>query len=135
MWGSKITRELILQKISLLAMLGPIREGERENRLISDPGQGRSMTVEQEAEIVSNLSFLSYRRKDPQTVTAICIEEDEDGQGMIVRMTVNGGAIAYVKDGLGRICAVLEQASRCGMERSGELDRIALLIPDRTARK
>ena len=135
MWGSKITRELMLPKISLLAMLGPIKEGERENGLISDLGQERSMTVEQEAEIVSNLSFLSYRRKDPQTVTAICVEEDEDRQGLIVRMTVNGGAIAYVEDGLGQICAVLEQASRRGTARSGGLYRMVLLIPDRKARK
>ena len=133
MWGSKITRELMLPKISLLAMLGPIKEGERENGLISDLGQERSMTVEQGAEIVSNLSFLSYRRKDPQTVTAICVEEDEDRQGLIVRMTVNGGAIAYVEDGLGQICAVLEQASRRGTARSSGLYRIALLIPDRKA--
>ena len=114
MWGSKITREHILQKISLLAMLGPIREGEREHNLISNPSQERSITIEQEAEIISNLSFLSYRRKDPQTVTAICIEEDKDLQGMIVRMAVSGGAIAYVEDGLGQICAILEQASQRG---------------------
>ena len=59
-------------------MLGPVREGERENDLISNPSQERSITIEQEAEIISNLSFLSYRRKDPQTVTAICIEKDKD---------------------------------------------------------
>lgn len=114
MWGSKITRERMLQKISLLAMLGPIREGEKEHDLISDPGRERSMTIEQEAEIIGNLSFLSYRRKDPQTVTAICIEEDKDRRGMIVRMAVSGGAIVYVEDGLGQICAILEQASRRG---------------------
>ena len=118
MWGSKITRERMLQKISLLAILGPIREGEKEHDLISDPDRERSMTIEQEAEIVGNLSFLSYRRKDPQTVTAICIEEDKDRRGMTVRMTVSGGAIAYVKDGLRQICTVLEQASRRGKAHS-----------------
>ncbi len=95
-------------------MLGPIREGEREHNLISDPGQERSMTVEQEAEIVGNLSFLSYRRKDPHAVTAICIEEDKDRRGVIVRVAVSGGAIAYVEDELRQICAILEQASRRG---------------------
>ena len=104
----------MLQKISLLAILGPIREGEKEHNLITNPGQERSMTIEQEAEIVSNLSFLSYRRKDPQTVTAICIEEDKDHQGMIVRVAFSGGATAYAEDGLGQICAILERASRRG---------------------
>ena len=29
-------------------------------------------------------------------------------------MAVSGGAIAYIEDGLGQICAILEQASRRG---------------------
>ena len=44
-WGSKVTREHMLQKISLLAMLGPIREGEKEHNLITNPGQECSMTA------------------------------------------------------------------------------------------
>ena len=135
MWGSKVTREHLLQKISLLAILGPIREGEREHNLISSPGQERSVTIEQEAEIISNLSFLSYRRKDPQTVTAICIEEDEDRQGMIVRMAVSGGAIAYVEDGLRQICGILEEASRRGKGAPNKSECINSLTSEREARK
>ena len=51
----------MLQKISLLAMLGTIREGETEHKLFSNAARERSINVEQEAEIVSNLSFLSCR--------------------------------------------------------------------------
>ena len=112
MWGSELTRERMLQKISLLAILGPVREGQREHELISNPYQERSITVQQEAEITSNLTFLSYRRKDSQAVTAIGIEEDGDGQGMTVRVAVNGGALAHTTDGLRQICTALEQASR-----------------------
>jgi hypothetical protein len=34
MWGSTVTRENILQKITLLAMLGGVREGIKEHELI-----------------------------------------------------------------------------------------------------
>jgi hypothetical protein len=99
-WGSTATRNLLLQKNSLLAILGPIREGHKEHSLNSKPEQGRSLTVEQEGEIVQNLSFLSCCRKDPHTVTAIYIEEDEDGQGVVVRLAVSGDTISHIEEWL-----------------------------------
>ena len=102
MWGSIVTREGLLQKISLLALLGPVREGETEHKLDSRLSPKKSMTIEQEAEVVSNLAFLSYRRKDSQAVSAVCIEEDDDNQGMTVRTAVNGGAAAHTSDGLSK---------------------------------
>jgi len=66
MWKTSVTRELMLQKISLIAMLGPLRIGAKENNLTSSHDPRRCLTVDQEAEIVRNLSFLCYRRKDPK---------------------------------------------------------------------
>jgi len=112
MWGGHIRREALLQKISLLAMLGGVREGPREHPLTSTPGQERTLTVEQEAEIAGNLAFLSRRRKDSLSVAAIGIEEDEDGQGMVVRLCINGGILSRIEDGVKEMCAMLEQISR-----------------------
>lgn len=112
MWGTSVSRELLLQKISLIAMLGPLKIGPMENPLTSSPGQQRRLSVEQEAEIVRHLSFLCYRRKDSQSVAAVCIEEVLAGKGLIVRLAVSGTATLYTKEGLRRICALLEQFSR-----------------------
>lgn len=114
MWGSHVSRELLLQKITLLSILGPVRKGPKEYTLTSSPNQERKLSVDQEAEIVRNLSFLCCRRKDPLSVTAVCIEEVQDGQGLIVRMAVSGDVTIHAETGLKHICSVLEQASRCG---------------------
>lgn len=114
MWGSSVSRELLLQKISLIAMLGPLRIGPQENPLTSSADQQRRLSVEQEAEIVRHLSFLCYRRKDPQSVPAICIEEVLAGKGRMVRLAVSGTATLYAEEGLRQICVLLEQFARCG---------------------
>ena len=59
-------------------------------------------------------------------MTAICIEEDEDRQGMIVRMAVSGSAIAYAENGLRQICAILEAASQRGKGALDESERIPI---------
>ena len=76
------------------------------------PTRSYSLTIEQEAEIACNLAFLSRRRHDPQSVAAIGIEEDEDGQGMVIRLSVNGSMLTGVEEGLKDICRMLEQVSR-----------------------
>lgn len=104
----------MLQKISFIAMLGPLRIGAKENNLTSSNDPRRFLTIDQEAEIVRNLSFLCYRRKDPQAVNAICVEEIPAGKGLVVRLTVSGTATLYAEEGLRQICALLEQFSRSG---------------------
>jgi hypothetical protein len=111
-WGSGISREQLLQKISLLAMLGGVREGLREHVLVSASSSKHILTVEQEAEIANNLAFLSRRRHDPRSVAAVAIEENEDGQGMTVRLCVNGETTLGVEEGLKEICRTLEQISQ-----------------------
>ena len=112
MWGSHTHREHLLQKISLVAMLGGVREGAREHPLGRAPDQQRTLTIEQEAEIAGNLAFLSRQRKDPLNVAAIGIEEDEDGQGMVIRLSVNGSKLSGVERGLKEMCRILEQIAQ-----------------------
>ncbi|KKZ63762.1 hypothetical protein EMCG_00244 [[Emmonsia] crescens] len=109
MWRSNVTREQLLQKISLLAMLGPIRDGPKTHTLKEIDGTARILTIEQEGEIIDNLAFLSYRRKSCRNITALCMQEDEDGEGMLVRLAVNGDALLHIKNGLQQICTVLEK--------------------------
>lgn len=59
---------------SLLAMLGGVTAFERILWLYKPFAVERVLTVEQEAEIASNLAFLSRRRHDPKVQT-VGIEE------------------------------------------------------------
>ncbi|KKY13299.1 hypothetical protein UCRPC4_g06979 [Phaeomoniella chlamydospora] len=111
-WGSNVSREQLLQKISLCAMLGGAREGLREHSLNTRDGANHQLSVEQEAEIAGNLAFLSRRRKCSQSVAAVAIEEAENGHGLSVRLAVNGDALQHVEAGLRQICSILEQISR-----------------------
>ena len=72
----------------------------------------RILTIEQEAEIASNLAFLSRPQYDPKSVAAVSIEEDEYGQGMVVRLCVNGDALSRIEEGLKEICGLLEEISQ-----------------------
>ncbi|KFY66800.1 hypothetical protein V497_00683 [Pseudogymnoascus sp. VKM F-4516 (FW-969)] len=71
-----------------------------------------SLTIDQESEIVSNLSFLASRRKDSKQVVAFAIEETEKSQEMVIRMAVNGEDALYLKEGLVKIGNILEKAAR-----------------------
>jgi hypothetical protein len=123
MWGSSTTREHLLQKISLLAILESVRDHPKQHMLVETPGRRSSLTIEQEREITSNLAFLSSRSKNSKRVVAIGIEEDHDGQGMIIRMAVNGGDkdISHTEEGLVQISRILEQVSRRGKCNSIDL--------------
>lgn len=112
MWGSGISRDQMLQKISLLAMLGGVREGLRAHTFATPLATERILTIEQEAEITSNLAFLCRRRHDPKSVAAVSIEEDKHGQGMVVRLCVNGDRLSSVEEGLNDICRMLQEISQ-----------------------
>jgi hypothetical protein len=116
MWGSSIDRERLLQRLSLLAMLESARDSPKEHVLVSRSDRESSITVDQEREVASNLAFLSSRSKNSKRVVAIGIEEDPDGQGMVIRMAVNGGDkdIPHLEDGLKQVSTILEQVSRRG---------------------
>ena len=113
-WGSAITRESILQKIALLTMIGRTPEPSQRHSLVSPTGDSRNLTMDQEAEIAGNLAFLGRWSLESHNVAAIGIEEDKDGRGMVIRVTVNGTMLSSVVAGLNKICRVLEKVARSG---------------------
>jgi hypothetical protein len=89
------------------------RPGECQTPSIDIPIQlPSSLTIDQESEIVSNLSFLSSRRKDSKQVIAVAIEATEKSHEMVIRMAVNGEDAAYLREGLVQIGNILEKAAR-----------------------
>ena len=94
-------------------MIGRAPEPSHSYTLICPPSGTRNSTIDQEAEIAGNLAFLGRRSLESHNVAAIGIEEDENGQGMIIRVTVNGTMLSSVVAGLNKICRGLESAARC----------------------
>lgn len=111
MWSSKADRERLLLKISLLAMTGGVRQGLRRHTPTSISGQQHVLTIAQEGEIANNLVFFGRRNSNSQNVTAVGIEEDENGKGMVVRLAVNGVGMktAYIQEGLQKMCQMLQE--------------------------
>lgn len=125
MLGGIISREQLQQQITLLAMLGGVQESVKYHQLTSTSNYPSSLTIDQESEIVSNLSFLSSRRKDSKQVVAIAVEATEKNHEMIIRMAVNGEDAAYLKEGLVQIGTILEKAAQMGRAQISKHSTIA----------
>lgn len=113
LWASDVSRDGLLQKITLLALLGPPQEHPRNHTLVAT-AEKRLLTIDQEAEVAGNLAFVARQSSDSQNVAAVGIEEDTNGQGMVVRVTANGSMLASVVGVLTCICQTLERIAANG---------------------
>lgn len=75
MWGGSITRQQLLQSISLFQTLDDVPELPKENILESDIDSTCSLSTLRKQEITSNLAFLSAISDDSRRVMALCVEE------------------------------------------------------------
>ncbi len=114
MWGSGISRMRLMQNIILLWTLSPIPEKPKENNLISNIATPHRLAVERENEIVGHLAFLSATTDDSLKVMAVCVDEDESGEAITIRVASNTGDLSEVVTGLKRLGRILEQAARRG---------------------
>lgn len=81
-----------------------------------------------------NLADLSIRSTDGQNVAAIGIEEDEDGEGMVIRVAVSGGMLESVVVGLSKVCEILGTISKRGKRLRNRSVGISRLTVARTLR-
>ncbi|KAH6655545.1 hypothetical protein BKA67DRAFT_675580 [Truncatella angustata] len=128
MWTSLKEREQLLQRISLLALLGGIREGLKANDLVASSSGHSILTIMQEAEVASDLAFLCRRRPDPQSVAAIGIEEDFNGEGVVVRLCFNGRALYNIEYGLKMICRLLEKAAQRQNPETQDIEELLINV-------
>ncbi|KAH7356444.1 hypothetical protein BKA65DRAFT_474261 [Rhexocercosporidium sp. MPI-PUGE-AT-0058] len=132
MWDSYITREYLLWKISLLAILESVQDYPKQHVLILPLGWRFSLTIKQEREIVNNLAFFLPRLKNSKRVIVIGIKEDHDGQGMVIRMAINGGNndVPCAKDGLKQISRILETSRQEQSEAENTTILLRLVADD-----
>lgn len=113
MWGSAVTREQLGQSISRLRKLNEVPEPPKEN--IPAPGvDSHNLSVEREKDIASNLAFLSATSDDNQKVMAVCVEEQLNGEGIIIRIASNSGDLSEVTNGFKMLATILEKSAQRG---------------------
>ncbi|KAL2358896.1 hypothetical protein BJ546DRAFT_31588 [Cryomyces antarcticus] len=83
-----------------------------------------SFSLKQEHELVDNLAFLSAHSDDAEKVTAVCVEEQVDGNGLTIRVASNTGVSTALKEGFDRLARLLEGIAK---QREVTTDCSALL--------
>jgi hypothetical protein len=114
MWGGSITRQDLLQSISLLRILSEVPALPGQNVPDTDVESARCLSISREKEIAGNLAFLSALSYNNKRVMAVCVEEDYDKNEITIRVAANTGDLSNVVEGFKRIAKVLEQAARRG---------------------
>ena len=111
-----VSRERLKHNITILWALNEIQEIEQENQLRPDiEPHARHLSAEREREIADNLAFLCATSDDPLKVRAVCLEEEPNTLGVIVRLASNTGGLLTVKHGLERIARIMQRAARRGL--------------------
>jgi len=115
MWGGEVTRQELLQSICLFQTLDKVPELPKNNvpGIENDPKY--CMSISREKEVSGNLAFLSSISDNCLRVTAVCVEEHRNKQGITIRIASNLGDMAMVEQGFKKMAKVLEQAAREGI--------------------
>jgi hypothetical protein len=103
-----------MQNITLLWTLSQIPEKPKENHLVPNKNGMHRLTLERENEIVGNLAFLSATTDDNLKVMAVCIEEDESGEAITIRVASNTGDLVEIVKGFEALGRILERTARRG---------------------
>jgi hypothetical protein len=110
-WMKGISRERLMDNITLLWTLNEIPDIPEEIILPKESDAVGELTIEREKSLVENLAFLSAATDDMSKVMAVCVEEDPDREGVTIRMASNTECRAEILDGFKKITRVLEQAA------------------------
>jgi hypothetical protein len=114
MWDSETSRKRLIENITLLWTLSQVPEKPKENHLESGTNKTHRLTLERENEIVGNLAFLSATTDNNLKVMAVCVEEDESGEAITIRIASNTGDLAEIAKGFQTLGRILERAARRG---------------------
>lgn len=110
----------LAENIALLRLWSNVPELPKDNpppaALFTKSTEKRSLTFTKECDIVDNLAFISAISDDHEKVTATCIEEQADHQGMTVILAVNEGDLDVVQESFRTILGILEEVSSRGKQ-------------------
>lgn len=119
LWWGGVSRKVLAENITLLGLLNREPEKPMENPLpphllTETESTSRQLSIERERDLVDSLAFLSAWSDDPEKVMAVCVEENQDSEGLTIRMASNRGNLEPVKKGFTIIASILERAAAKG---------------------
>ncbi len=86
----------------------------KENKLRGSQDEHRRLSLNREKQLVDSFAFIAASSDDPLRIMAVCIEECQNKDGMIIRLASNTGDLSNLKQGFTGIAQTLEQASSKG---------------------
>lgn len=74
-----------------------------------------ALSLSRETQLVEHFAFISSTKDDPNGVTAVCMEEDQDRAGMTFRVATNTGCLSEIVQKLQAVAGTMMRAATRGM--------------------
>lgn len=66
-------------------------------------------------QLVEYFAFISSTKDDPNRVTAVCMEADQDRSGVTFRVAANTDCLSHIEQELQAVANIMMRASKHGM--------------------
>lgn len=99
------------QNAILLASLDELPIPPCETELVAN-SECCALTLRRETQLADDFAFISSMKHDPNRVTAICLEANQNGDGIVFRIASNSGSLERVVKELQAIADIMMQTSR-----------------------
>ena len=76
-----------------------------------------SLTLSREMQLAEHFAFISSTKDDPNRVTAVCVEADQDRAGITLRVAANTDCLSHTEQELQVVADIMMQASKHGVFR------------------
>lgn len=107
------------QNAILLACLNELPIPPCDIEVAAD-GACSALTLHREIQLADDFAFISSTKYDPNRVMAVCLEPNQDGEGVVFRIASNNGSSAHVAKELQAIADIMMQASKHSMSTESE---------------
>ena len=74
-----------------------------------------SLTLSREMQLAEHFAFISSTKDDPNRVTAVCVEADQDRAGITLRVAANTDCLSHTEQELQVVADIMMQASKHGV--------------------
>lgn len=106
---------------ALLVCLKEQPAAPKENTYMPDSTTS-DLSLQREVQLLDEFAFISSMKNDPNGVTAVCMEIEPGGAGLILRVAANTGSLAHVAGELQAVADIMMKASRHGMCQTAEFN-------------
>lgn len=110
-------RRRAAQNAALLVCLRQQPASPQEKKCTVD-GTSSLLSLRREMQLLDDFAFISSLEDNPNEVTAVCLETNQDIDGVTLRVAANTGCLLHVVNGLQAVADVMMQASSHGMYRT-----------------